>query len=143
MTAPDGRFELAFARALHSFDTIEPALDGFFERVTLRDRPAYVTRLVVEEVVRNLVEHATGGRDEVRLEIACTADWVTVVIEDDGEPFHPADAAPLDVDAPVEERGHRGMGLHLVREMTDRLQYERLGNRNRLVACIDRHRRAA
>lgn len=128
---------------MDSFERIDTALDGFLGDAALVGRPAFVARLVVEEAVRNVVEHGTGGTDPIRIELDCDDRWVGVTVVDDGDPFDPADAPPLDVDAPYEQRGHRGMGVHLMRELADELVYERAGGRNRLVARIDRLRTSA
>jgi serine/threonine-protein kinase RsbW len=137
---PRRSLQLEVERTPRCFARLAPALDTFVRDARLEDRAAFVTRLVVEEVVRNLLEHGTGGGGDLWLSIESTSRTVTVVIEGDGDPFDPVDAPALDVDAPLEQRGERGMGLHLLQGMTDRLDYTRADGRNRLTAVIDRHR---
>jgi anti-sigma regulatory factor (Ser/Thr protein kinase) len=99
-----------------------------------------VSQLVVEEVVRNLIEHTPRDAcvEEVSVAIAIADDHVDVVIDDRRPSFDPGDAPPLDTGAPLDERSAGGMGLHLVREMTDVLDYERTDDGNRLTARIGR-----
>lgn len=137
--ATSGRFERTLDRSLGSLMALESALVGFLREIALEPRPAYLTQLVVEEILRNLIEHGTGAHADVRVEIECDPDRVTVVIEDDGDPFHPEQAPSDEIDAPIERRSGRGIGLHLVRELTDQLRYERVSGTNRLIAGIDRH----
>ncbi len=44
----------------------------------------------------------------------------------------------FDKSQPLEVRRSRGMGIQLVRSMTDELDYERVGTRNRLRVAIRR-----
>ncbi len=119
---------------------VEREIAAFVAAQGVAGRPAFVSELVVEEIVRNLIEHtpphARGER--AWIEVTVSQDSVTVVIEDSRAPFAPDEGPPLDVTAPLEERRPGGMGLHLVRTMTDRLTYERVGERNRLTAMVRR-----
>ncbi|WP_198378093.1 ATP-binding protein [Neoroseomonas rubea] len=96
--------------------------------------------LVLEEVVTNILRNAwPGGTGQGRvftlaLQAAPAGEAVEVAIEteDDGIAFDPTAAAPADVDAALEDRAIGGLGLHFMREMTDRQSYARIGGRNRL-----------
>jgi len=126
--------------AIDAFAAIEPEIGQFLSRVGVEGAAAYTSQLVVEEIVRNLIEHTPPyATDEmVDVAIAVTAQRVTVVIEDRRPPFDPSNAPPLDVDAPLERRQPGGMGLHLVRTMADELTYETGSDGNRLTAIISR-----
>ena len=54
-------------------------------------------------------------------------------VEDDGLPFNPLEAPEPDLDSPIETRQIGGLGIHLVRNVTDGLEYRRNEGRNRLV----------
>jgi len=120
--------------------SIEGDVATFLARAGVAGHAEHVGRLVVEEIVRNLVEHtppyASDETAEVTLRVA--ADAVTVVVEDTRPPFDPDDAPALDVAAPLEARRAGGMGLHLVRSLADDLRYERHAGRNRLTATVRR-----
>lgn len=120
--------------------SIEGDVATFLSRAGVAGRAEHVGRLVVEEIVRNLVEHTPPYASDETAVVALTiaADAVTVVVEDTRPPFGPDDAPALDVAAPLEERRPGGMGLHLVRSLTDELRYERHAGRNRLTATVRR-----
>jgi anti-sigma regulatory factor (Ser/Thr protein kinase) len=95
--------------------------------------------MVVEELVLNLIDHATGsatGRLDLRIDLEEAR--VAIVVEDDADPFDPRSAPAFDKDRPLEQRGPRGMGIQLVRSMTQEMDYERVGSRNRLRVTIAR-----
>lgn len=125
-------------RAMSAFDHLEPALLGWFDAAGITGRPALVPQLVIEEWVRNVIEHGTGGEQAVEVRVRADGDEVVVEIVDDGDPFDPSYAPALDPDVPVETRGTRGMGVHLLRELTDELRYERRADGNHLVAHVQR-----
>jgi serine/threonine-protein kinase RsbW len=96
--------------------------------------------LVLEEVVTNILRNAwPGGPGQGRVftlavEAAPAGDGVEVAIEteDDGIAFDPTAAPPADIDVALEDRAIGGLGLHFMREMTDRQSYARIAGRNRL-----------
>jgi anti-sigma regulatory factor (Ser/Thr protein kinase) len=118
----------------------EPDMGRFLSNEGVAGHAAYVSQLVIEETVRNLIEHTPPyAQDETAtVTIAVTPQTVTVVVEDQRPSFDPFDAPPLDTNAPLAERRTGGMGLHLVRNLTDQLTYERAGDRNRLTAVVSR-----
>ena len=52
---------------------------------------------------------------------------------DDGHAFNPLEAPPPDLSLPMEKRPIGGLGIHLLRELSDGITYERRNGTNRLV----------
>jgi serine/threonine-protein kinase RsbW/sigma-B regulation protein RsbU (phosphoserine phosphatase) len=99
----------------------------------------FKVRLVLEELVLNLMDHAVGsatGRIDVRIDLE--PGRVILVLEDDGNPFDPRSVPAFDKDRPLEERGPRGMGIHLVRTMAEEIAYVRIDGRNQLRVVLQR-----
>ena len=89
--------------------------------------------LVLEEAVANVIQHGLLGsppahRITVRLDI--DADSVAAEVIDKGSPFDPTSAPPPDLSLPLEQRPPGGLGIHLMREMMDGLDYRRSGDSN-------------
>jgi len=128
------------ALAVEALAAAEAEIDVFLAAGEVDAHAVFVTRLVVEEVVRNLIQHTPPYESHELTDVRVVVDReaVTVVVEDNRQPFAPGDAPPLDVGAPLEARRTGGMGLHLLRSLTDTLTYEHLGDRNRLTAIIRR-----
>ena len=122
------------------FGQVQHFVDEFLAENGVDEKASYSARLVIEEIVRNLIQHTPPYATDETVEIAVsvTPDRVTVAISDVRPPFDPSAAPPLDVDAPLAERREGGMGIHLVRNMVDELRYEREDDRNRLTAVIAR-----
>jgi len=95
--------------------------------------------LAMDEVVANIVHHGyastAGGRIELRL--ALLDDVVRLEIRDRAAAFN-----PLDAEGPGEGSadGGGGLGVHLVRQLMDRVDYARENGENRLVLERSRSR---
>lgn len=55
---------------------------------------------------------------------------VKIDVEDDGRPFNPLEAPEVDTTTSLVDRLIGGLGIHLVRKVTDGLEYKRLGDKN-------------
>jgi anti-sigma regulatory factor (Ser/Thr protein kinase) len=96
---------------------------------------AFKLMLAIEEAVTNVVSYAFAEmppphRIQLRLDIdddRCAAEVV-----DNGRPFDPSAAPPPDLTGPIEERDPGGLGIHLIRNMAERVEYRREDGQNRL-----------
>jgi anti-sigma regulatory factor (Ser/Thr protein kinase) len=107
----------------------------FLEECGASARTVYRTSLALEELVSNVVRHARGARG-IAVGITIEGEGVVVVIEDDGPEFDVRTAPLPDTSGPLERRPTGGLGIHLLRHMTDDLRYERAGEWNRVVVRI-------
>jgi serine/threonine-protein kinase RsbW len=91
--------------------------------------------LALEEIVINVMAHGyADNRDhEIGVRLDLQDGTLTVRVEDDGLPFNPLEAPPANLAVPPNERRAGGLGIHFVKTLMDRLQYQRLGNKNVLV----------
>jgi len=56
-----------------------------------------------------------------------------VEVEDDGRQFNPLELPEPDLEKKLEERPIGGLGIHLVRNLMDELEYRRTHNKNILI----------
>ena len=103
--------------------------------------PATVNRvrLVVEELVVNIITHAFDDRaaHTIVLSLRTEPRRVSVTTEDDGKPFDPRDAPPPPLGRPLEEQVGSGYGIHIVKHMTAMLDYTRAEDKNRVRAVVE------
>lgn len=130
--------------AAHAIDISTPtltaaALDRIIEQLAdfaARERvPGAVQldlRLVLDELLSNLAKYARrDGRPPAVIVAARIADAeVSLEVADDGPPFDPLRAPLPRLDLELTERPIGGLGLHLVRQLTDGASYSRLGGWN-------------
>ena len=122
-------------RIPNSFHAIPPASEEATKWLEARKvAPAgiYLANLAIEELVTNCIKHGYDDDREHQIEINVSVDHgeMTLAVIDDCHAFNPLEAPEPDTDLPVEERPLGGLGIHLLRKMSDRMTYERRAGRN-------------
>src|SRR5712671_116289 len=95
----------------------------------------YLANLAIEELVTNCIKYGYDDRNEHVIEVElklCPAELL-LTVTDDGHPFNPLELPEPDTNMPVEERAIGGLGIHLLRKMSDRMEYAREAGKNRLM----------
>jgi serine/threonine-protein kinase RsbW len=84
-------------------------------------------RLAVEEACTNVIVHgyAPGVPGPIGVTVTAESNEIVVRIDDRAPRFGPADAPPPPVHEPWQTRQLGGLGWHLIRSLTDRLEYRR------------------
>lgn len=111
-----------------SFDSI-PALVAFaagaFARLGIDARLLPTVDLAVEELFTNMVKYATGSEAQVQVGLMAIDDGVELTLIDrDVEAFDVTRSPEVDVAVPIGQRTPGGLGLQLLRQMADSLEYE-------------------
>lgn len=96
----------------------------------------FLADLVVEELVTNAIKYGyddeAGHRVHVRVEFH--GGRLCLEVRDDGREFNPLAQCAPDTTLAAEHRDIGGLGIHLVRQMTDEVRYERRGRENVVTA---------
>jgi anti-anti-sigma factor len=110
-------------------------IETFAQRLGLSSQVMFELSLAVDEIVTNIISYAydDDGLHDIVVRLAEESGEVVVEIEDDGRPFDPLSVPAPRIDLPLEERASGGLGMHLVRKVTDEVQYMRRRERNVLV----------
>jgi len=96
-------------------------------------------KLAVDEACTNIVEHAYGGQGgQIEIEIKSIDDGVQVTIHDWGAAFDPQAVPSPDVAAPLEQRPLGGLGLYLMRQMMDRVDFQFDGEDGNTLTMVKR-----
>ncbi len=120
---------------LAELQRLNQLVSDFAESHGLPSELVFRVTLVLEEIITNVISY--GYEDEMEHEISVRLSWedpdMKIEVEDDGRPFNPLEAPPPDMLKPLAERPVGGLGIHLVREMMDKLEYRRENDKNLLV----------
>lgn len=107
----------------------------------LADDLTFKMALVLEEAVTNVINYAFSDRPPphvIRVKLDIAIERIVAEIVDNGRPFDPLARPEPDLSRPIEEREPGGLGIHLLRRMTDRIEYQRKDGDNRLRLEKDR-----
>ena len=102
---------------------------GFDEMVSIQ------VKVAVEEAVVNVMKYAypTGKSGSVTIEAATNDVRLKFTIIDSGKPFDPTVQAEVDTTLSAQERNIGGLGIHIMRQNMDSINYERIDNMNVLT----------
>jgi anti-sigma regulatory factor (Ser/Thr protein kinase) len=108
------------------------AFEAFAAEHRLPAKARQAADLALEEHVTNVLNYAyaDSALHEIRVRLSCDEHVLHVEIEDDGQAFNPLAVPPVDTSIPLEQRPLGGLGIHLMRQFMDALEYRREGGRN-------------
>ena len=110
-------------------------VDEFCETIGVDMSIAMSLNLALEEAVVNVMEYAypAGTKGNVNIEAKANDQRLKFVITDWGTPFDPTAKTEVDTTLSAEERPIGGLGIHLVRQIMDSINYERTDGKNVLT----------
>jgi len=111
---------------------VDEEFDRFAEQAGLAPAIVQTLHLIFEELLDNIIKH--GYRDDERhsieVKIELSGGRLSVTITDDGIPFNPLKQVTPDTSLSIDDREIGGLGVHLVKSMTDECRYQRKIDKN-------------
>jgi len=110
-------------------------IDGICEAAEVDMMLTMQLNLAIEEAVVNVMNYAypEGTEGTVCIDAQVSDGVLQFVISDSGTPFDPTARAEVDTTLSAEERGIGGLGIHIVRQIMDSIDYKRVDGRNVLT----------
>ena len=110
-------------------------VDAIAEEASIDSSLAMSLNLALEEAVTNVVMYAYPAGDEGDVDIVAELSDGSLLftISDKGIPFDPTKKEDADITLGVEERQIGGLGIFLVRQLMDTVEYERKDGYNILT----------
>jgi anti-anti-sigma factor len=116
-----------FKRSFDSLEEIFGFTTQIFKSQGLDARLLPVVDLTLEELFTNMVKYGKTSDAAVRLDLTRVPGGVEVTLTDhDVEFFDVTRTAEVDVSLPIEQRTPGGLGLHLIKQMVDFIEYQYL-----------------
>lgn len=110
-------------------------IDELGEEMNLTPELIFNLNLVLEEAVSNVILYAYG--EEKHKEISLMANMsdgnLVFVLTDSGKEFDPTKVPDADITLSAEEREIGGLGIFLIRQIMDKVDYQRIGEKNVLT----------
>ena len=132
MTSNERVLEITIANEFQEIAAVAERIDAFCEEREISSESAYAVNLSLDEILTNTMRYGydDDGPHRIEIVVRIEADALVVVIVDDSAPFDLSVTPEVDVDASLEERRAGGLGLFLVHQMMDKVEYERVEGRN-------------
>ncbi len=121
-------------------DRLPEVLDALSARLHAAgiDARIHDAQVIVEELFCNVMDHgAKAGVDALLLNLSLDDERIVLEVRDNGAPYDPLAQAPPDLDADLEDRPIGGLGIHLVRALSQEAYYARVDGWNPLRIVLD------
>ena len=127
--------ELTIDNSLSHVPEVNDFVKSVGEELKLSENDTQNLKLAIEEAVVNVINYAypIGESGYINIEATATASAIRFKIIDQGVAFAPTDAPDVDTSLTAEERQIGGLGIFLVRQLMDTINYERIDGRNILT----------
>jgi anti-sigma regulatory factor (Ser/Thr protein kinase) len=102
------------------------------------DKKYHDIALILDEIVTNVINYAypDGKEHEFNLEIKKNGNYIGIRLLDSGIPFDPLIKTTPDVDSCIEERKVGGLGIFIVKQLSEVVEYSRINGRNQLSITV-------
>ncbi len=132
------QLRITLANSLAELPRFNATVQAFLESHATPPAGIFAAHLVIEEMVTNIIKYGYDDSLSHEMTVTLTRDpgQLTIRIEDDGHEFNPLTAPPPDTSPQLEKRKIGGLGIHLVRNTVNAIEYHRLANRNILEMTI-------
>jgi len=125
---------IILANHMDELPRLNDAVAAFVAQQGVSEKDGYELALVLEEIFTNIVSYAfdAPGNHTIEIELKRKGQVLLVTVADAGRPFDPRSVPPPDLAADLDHRTIGGLGIHLVRKLTEELAYERRAGINHL-----------
>ena len=124
--------EISLVNDLKEVARTAEQIDEFCASQDIASEVAYAINLALDEILTNTISYgyADDAPHQIEISIHPEAEALVIVIVDDSAAFDLSNAPTPDVGASLEERPLGGLGLFLVHQMMDSVEYRREEGRN-------------
>ena len=129
------RYQMTRAAELESLSAFRQFITDCCGRHNVPDAAVFDLKLAVDEACTNIIEHGYKGMDpgSIILSFRIESGRILVQITDFGHIFEPAEAPKPDLEAALEDRPLGGMGLYLIYQTMDNIDYQTSDDGNTLT----------
>ena len=114
-----------FSRSFDALGDIYVFTESVLDSGGIGDAVRFPVHLAMEELFTNMVKYCPDNHNDVLLDVTTRDGGVSVAITDyDVEPFDVTAPRDVDTEQPLDGRIPGGLGLHLVQQMVDSLEYD-------------------
>lgn len=127
--------ELVLHNNISEIDKLAQFIEDIGQEMALAPELVFQLNLVLEEAVSNIMLYAypTGVNDDITVTATKEDLNLTFVLQDKGKEFDPTQVEDADITLNANERKIGGLGIFLVRQIMDSVEYTRTDNKNILT----------
>ena len=130
------RKQLSISNKIEEIQKLNLAIEGLAEEWDLSMKISMNINLVLEEIITNIIFYGIKDNADHKIDIEFVKDDndLKVTITDDGQAFNILETEDFgEMEKSAEERQIGGLGIHFVKTLMDRVEYEYLNDKNILT----------
>ena len=134
--------EISLVNDLKEIARVAEQIDEFCVSRAIASEAAYAVNLALDEILTNTISYGYDDDEphQIQISVRPEAEALVIVIVDDSAAFDLSNAPTPDIGASLEERPLGGLGLFLVHQMMDSVEYRREEGRN--IVTLKKNRTA-
>ncbi|MFH1375247.1 MAG: ATP-binding protein [Patescibacteria group bacterium] len=119
-------------------DCLPENIKAFIEESNLPEKLAANLGIIVDELAANAISYGFEEEaiNEIKISIVVKGKIVVLIFKDSGSAFNPLELEAPDTEAIPEDRIIGGLGVHLIKKLTQSQKYERVDGKNVLTLEI-------
>lgn len=126
--------ERKFKREIKSLDQISNFITDFISKNLIDDSIGFTVNLVIEELFTNMVKYNLESTSEISISLAKDGKKLVISLTDyEVEPFDITRTEEVNTRKPIEDRKPGGLGIHLVKRLVDKIDYEYEGRQSKIT----------
>ncbi|HTP78852.1 MAG TPA: ATP-binding protein [Bacteroidota bacterium] len=121
----------SFKRSIQSLPSVFEFLGEFIDKERLSEGDAFTLRFASEELFTNLVKYNPESPSDIALSVTRDGSSAILrIVDQQAQAFDPTKRPELDLNKKLEERRPGGLGIHLVKRMIDKIEYQHVDNKS-------------
>lgn len=124
--------EIKLKNKIESVEELNQFVDKFVGENGINADCGMELKLALEEAVVNVINYAypSGQEGDIVIMFSLNDYVLTITVKDSGKEFDPTSSANIDTEAPLDDREVGGLGIFLLKELSDKVTYERCNGHN-------------
>lgn len=138
-----GRDTLVMPAEIDEFPVLSEHLENFADELSIDLKVKTKLLIIADEIFSNISKYAYDGATgtaEISFSYDSARKIFNITFTDSGKEYNSLEAPEPDLDVPLEERQIGGLGIFMVKKMSDKISYKRENGRNILsleLKCED------
>jgi anti-sigma regulatory factor (Ser/Thr protein kinase) len=129
--------ERKFKKEIHQLDKVFDFIREFIDRYKINQAAFYFINLALEELFTNMVKYNPNGKKNISISLTREENKVHIRLDDISEvPFDITKTREVNTHLPLSDRPIGGLGVHLVKKMSDEIHYEYTHGHNIITLTI-------
>jgi serine/threonine-protein kinase RsbW len=134
--------KLILENKIENLERVLDFVEQFALSINLNEEITFDIKLAVDEAVSNIIRHGYNDTEKhyIEIELEPHNHEIIITITDDAKEFNILDYKIASIDVPIEMRKPGGLGIFLIKETMDNINWQRQEGKNilSLVKKIER-----